>query len=232
MRHGRRRMFPERLRDYGQVCAHPKPLLRVGEGDDCVAEMKIGFMGGSFDPVHFGHLVAAQDAYERGGLDRLVFVPAAQAPLKPGNVQASAEARLGMLRSAIEGDSRFEISDYEVRRGGVSYTIDTVRHMREQFPGDELAWVIGADQVDRLHLWREIEELVKQVEFIVLARPGWAVARPADIPGLRLRWCEGHLVEISSTEVRERVRAGLPVDYLIPHKTVEYLRETGLYRAT
>ncbi len=194
--------------------------------------MKIGFMGGSFDPVHFGHLVAAQDAYERGGLDRLVFVPAAQAPLKSGLVRASAEARLAMLRAAISDDSRFTISDYEVRRGGVSYTIDTVRHFRGQFAGEELAWVIGADQVDRLHMWRDIEELVTLVEFIVLARPGWAKAQRKDIPGLRLSWCEGHLIGISSTEVRERVKAGRPVDYLIPHKTVEYIRETALYLPT
>ena len=191
--------------------------------------MKIGFMGGSFDPVHFGHLIAAQDAYERGGLDRLVFVPAAQAPLKPGSVQASAEERLAMLRAAVAGDVRFEISDYEVRKGGVSYTIDTVRHLRVQFPGDELGWVIGADQLDRLHLWREIGELVRLVEFIVLARPGWDAGERPAIPGLRLRVCEGHRIELSSTEVRDRVRAGLPVDAMIPHKTVEYIRETGLY---
>jgi nicotinate-nucleotide adenylyltransferase len=202
--------------------------------------MKIGFMGGSFDPVHLGHLVAAQDALERGGLDRLVFMPAAQAALKPGAVQASAEARLGMLRAAVEGvggaggeagKGRFAVSDFEVRKGGVSYTIETVRAMRAEFPGDELAWVIGADQVERLHLWREIGELVRLVEFVALARPGWAKVMRQDIPGLRLRWCEGHLVEISSTEVRERVRAGLPVEWMIPHKTVEYIRENGLYRA-
>jgi nicotinate-nucleotide adenylyltransferase len=193
--------------------------------------MKIGFMGGSFDPVHFGHLVAAQDALERGKLDRLVFVPAAQAPLKPGVVQAPAEARLGMLRAALDGDARFEVSDYEMWKGGMSYTIDTVRHLRECHPGDELAWVIGADQVERLHLWREIDELVTLVEFIVLARPGWEVCHRTDIPRLRLRWCEGHLVEFSSTEIRERVRAGRPVDFMIPHKTIEYMQETGLYRA-
>jgi nicotinate-nucleotide adenylyltransferase len=198
--------------------------------------MKIGFMGGSFDPVHCGHLIAAQDALERGGLDRLVFMPAAQAALKPGAVQASAEARLGMLRAAVagvgvaDGGGRFAVSDFEVRKGGVSYTIETVRAMRAEFPRDELAWVIGADQVERLHQWREIGELVRRVEFVALARPGWAKVERTDIPGLRLRWCEGHLVEISSTEVRERVRAGLPVDWMIPHKTVEYIRENGLYR--
>jgi nicotinate-nucleotide adenylyltransferase len=193
--------------------------------------MKIGFMGGSFDPVHFGHLIAAQDALERGGLDRLVFMPAAQAALKPGVVQATAEARLGMLRAAVGDDARFEVSDFEVKKGGVSYTIETVRAMRVRFPDDELAWVIGADQVERLHQWQEIGELVKLVEFVALARPGWAKGEQMDIPGLRLRWCEGHDIEISSTEVRERVRAGLPVDWMIPHKTVEYVRENGLYRA-
>lgn len=193
--------------------------------------MKIGFMGGSFDPVHFGHLIAAQDALERGGLDRVVFVPASQAPLKPGVVQVSAEARLAMVRAAVAGHARFDVSDHEVRKGGVSYTIDTVLAMRVEFPDAELAWVIGADQVERLHLWRDIGELVKQVEFIVLARPGWKAVERVDIPGLRLRWCEGHQVELSSTEVRERVRAGLPVDFMIPHKTVEYIRENGLYRA-
>jgi nicotinate-nucleotide adenylyltransferase len=202
--------------------------------------MKIGFMGGSFDPVHFGHLVAAQDALERGGLDRLVFMPVAQAALKAGAVQASAEARLGMLRAAVEGvegaggeagKGRFAVSDFEVRKGGVSYTIETVRAMRAELHGDELAWVIGADQVERLHQWREIGELAGLVEFVALARPGWAKVMRTDIPGLRLRWCEGHLVEISSTEVRERVRAGLPVEWMIPHKTVEYIRENGLYRS-
>ncbi len=194
--------------------------------------MKIGFMGGSFDPVHFGHLVAAQDAYEHGGLDRLVFVPAAQAPLKAGAVKASAEARLAMLRAALGDDTRFEISDHEVRKGGVSYTIDTVRHFGAEFPGAELAWVIGADQVAQLERWREIAELAGRVEFIVLGRPGWEGRRVPEIPALRLTWCEGHRIELSSTEIRARVAAGLPVDYMIPHKTVEYVRENGLYRGT
>lgn len=172
----------------------------------------------------------AQDALEHAGLDRLVFVPAAQAPLKPGAVQASAENRLAMLQSAVGDDPRFEVSDYELRAGGISYTIDTVRHFCTRFPSDTLYWIIGADQPARLHLWREIDELAKRVEFIVLGRPGYPWVERADIPGLRLQRCAGHLVDISSTELRERIRAGLPVDYFLPHKTVEYIRKTGLYR--
>jgi len=174
--------------------------------------------------------MAAQDALERGGLDRLIFVPAAQAPLKPGEVQASAQHRLAMLQSALEGDVRFGISDHELQRGGTSYTIDTARHFRTQFPDDELCWIIGADQLAGLHCWKEIGSLVELVTFVVLARPGHESVEPADIPGLRLRYCEGHLLELSSTEIRERVRRGLPLDYFMPHKTIEYVRETGLYR--
>ncbi len=194
--------------------------------------MKIGFMGGSFDPVHFGHLLAAQDAYERAGLDRLVFVPAAQAPLKPDVVQAPAEARLAMVRAAVAGDERFEVCDYEVRQGGFNYTIDTVRFLETQYPGAELYWVIGADQVAQLGKWGEIGELAQKVTFIALARPGWTGGADAAIAGLgvRLQWCEGHQVELSSTEVRQRVARGLPIDYMIPHKTVEYIRENALYR--
>ena len=194
--------------------------------------MKIGFMGGSFDPVHFGHLLAAQDAYEQAGLDRLVWVPAAQAPLKPGTPQASAEARLAMVRAAVEGDERFAVCDYEVRRGGVNYTIDTVRYLETQYPGAELCWVIGADQVAQLNKWGEIGELAQKVTFIALARPGWTGSHDAVIAGLgvRLQWCEGHQVELSSTEVRQRVARGLPIDFMIPHKTVEYIRENSLYR--
>ena len=135
--------------------------------------------------MHFGHLLAAQDAYEQHRLDRLIFVPAAQAPLKPNDVQSSATDRLAMLRSAIEWDRRFEISDVELLRGGVSYTIDSARHFRALYPHDELYWIIGGDQLPKLHLWREIGELAKLVEFIFLERPGFPVKAAPDIPGLR-----------------------------------------------
>lgn len=192
--------------------------------------MKIGFLGGSFDPVHFGHLIAAQDAFEQHGLDRLVLVPAAQAPLKPGDARCPAADRLAMVRAAVEWDHRFEVSDYELRKGGVSYTIDSARHFRAQCPGDRLFWIIGGDQLPRLHLWREIEDLVRLVEFIFLERPGHPMKARPEIPGLRLHRCNGHLVEISSTELRDRVRKGLSLDYFVPHKAIVQIQEKGLYR--
>ena len=191
--------------------------------------VKIGLLGGSFDPVHFGHLIAAQDAYEQHQLDRLIFVPAAQAPLKPEDVRTTSDERLEMLRAAVGWDRRFELSDYELRRGGVSYTIDSARHFRALYPNDRLFWIIGGDQLPKLHLWKEIEELANLVEFIFLERPGHPVRATPMIPQLRLHRCDGHLVEISSTELRARIRKGLSLDYFVPHKTIVYIKENRLY---
>jgi len=195
-----------------------------------VTGLKIGFLGGSFDPVHFGHLLAAQDAYEQCKLDRLIFVPAAQAPLKPQDVQSSAVDRLTMLRAAIESDPRFEISDVELQRGGVSYTIDSARHFRALFPGDQLFWIIGADQLPRMNLWKEAAELAQLIEFIFFERPGHPVQRTPDIAGLRLHRCDGHLIEVSSSELRQRRRQGLSLHYFCPQGVISQIEARNLYR--
>jgi nicotinate-nucleotide adenylyltransferase len=192
--------------------------------------MKIGFLGGSFDPVHFGHLIAAQDVLEQFHLDRLFLVPAAQAPLKPNDVQSSPEDRLAMLRSATEWDRRLELSDYELRKGGISYTIDSVRHFRSQFPKDELYWIIGGDQLPLLHKWKNIEELARLIEFIFLERPKHPTKPHEEIPGLRLHRCDGHLIEISSSELRARVQRGLSLHYFCPQKVIAYIDAKKLYR--
>ena len=160
--------------------------------------------------------MAAQDAYEQHKLDRLILVPAAQAPLKPHEVQSSSEARLAMLRAAVEWDRRFEISDVELRRGGVSYTIDSARYFRALYPHDELYWIIGGDQLPKLHLWKDINELVGLMEFIFLERPSFQVRAHPEIPGLRLHRCDGHLLAIN----------------FVPHKAIVYIKEKGLYRVS
>ncbi|MGA7723791.1 MAG: nicotinate-nucleotide adenylyltransferase [Opitutaceae bacterium] len=192
--------------------------------------MKIGFLGGTFDPIHFGHLLAAQDAFEQHKLDRLIIVPAAQAPLKPNETQSTSADRLAMVRAATEWDTRFEVSDFELSKGGVSFTIDSARHFRALYPNDELFWVIGGDQLPKLHLWKDIESLAAIVQFIFLERPGYPVKAAPDVPGLRLHRCDGHLLAISSTELRDRTRRGLSLDYFVPHKAIVYIREKGLYR--
>jgi len=208
---------------------HPpdgKPAARRRAG----ARMKIGFLGGSFDPVHFGHLIAAQDVLEQFHLDRLFLVPAAQAPLKPNDVQSSIEDRLVMLRAATEWDRRLEISDYELRKGGISYTIDSVRHFKAQFPEDELFWIVGGDQLPLLHKWKNINELVRLVEFIFLERPKHPVKPHVEIDGLRLHRCDGHLIEISSSQLRERAKNGLSLHYFCPQKVIAYIESRKLYR--
>ncbi len=192
--------------------------------------MKIGFLGGSFDPVHFGHLIAAQDVYEQYHFDRLFLVPAAQAPLKAQDMQSVTEDRLAMLRAACEWDHRLEIADYELNKGGVSYTIDSVRHFRQQFPHDELFWIIGGDQLPLLHKWKDISQLAAMVEFIFLERPGHPSKPHTDITGLRLHRCDGHLIEISSIELRQRVRQGRSLNYFCPQKVIAYIESKKLYR--
>jgi nicotinate-nucleotide adenylyltransferase len=195
-----------------------------------LAGVKIGFLGGSFDPVHFGHLVAARDACEHCGLDRVILVPAARAPLKSRAATASPADRLAMLRAAVAAEPRFSVSDHELRRGGVSFTIDTVRHFAAEFPGAQLFWIIGADQVARLPRWKDIAVLTRLVEFAVVGRPGFVLRRPRGLPGLRLHRCPGYRLDLSSTALRARARRGLPLAWLTPHKTVVYLQRKRLYR--
>lgn len=192
--------------------------------------MKIGLMGGSFDPVHFGHLIAAQDVLEQFALDRMILMPAAQAPLKPNEVQATAADRLAMLWAAITGEPRMEISEYELTKGGISYTIDTVRHFRAMYPDDELYWVIGGDQLPLLSKWKEISELVKLIEFVFLERPGYSAGPLREIPGLVLHRGKGHLIEISSTELRDRVGRGGSLNHFTPQKVIAYIGDKMLYR--
>ncbi len=174
--------------------------------------------------------MAAQDAYEQYGLDKVVFVPAAQAPLKPHDVQSATTDRLAMLQAATEWDSRFEVSDFELKQGGINYTIESVNHFLKLYPNDKLYWIIGGDQLPKLNLWNSIEGLAKLIEFIFLERPGHPVRAHPDIPGLRLHRCDGHLLAISSTELRARVRRNLSLDYFVPHKAIVYIREHALYR--
>lgn len=192
--------------------------------------MKIGLLGGSFDPIHVGHLVIAQDALEGAGLDRVVFVPAAVSPLKGRELTATPAQRLELVRRAIEGESRFGLDDLELRRGGTSFTIDTVRALAPQHPGAELCWIIGADQVGRLPEWKEINELARRVTFVLLARPGVPEVPAPAIAGLQLRRVPGHEVAISSSELRERISRGLPWRAFVPLKVAEFIEAQSLYR--
>jgi nicotinate-nucleotide adenylyltransferase len=189
--------------------------------------MKLGLFGGSFDPVHLGHLLAAQAAVEELGLDRLYFIPAAQSPFKPENQPAPAPARLQLLRLALAGKMNCEIDDQEIQRSGVSYTIETVRDYVKRFPRAELFYLIGADHAAKLNAWRAAGELAKLAEFVALPRPGGTTA--AFPQPFRGRTLKGFPLAVSSSEIRVRVKVGLPIELLVPPAVAEAIRATKLY---
>jgi len=189
--------------------------------------VKIGLLGGSFDPVHLGHLLVARAAREELGLDRVCFIPAAQSPFKPAATPAPAPERLRLLRLALAGETGTEIDDLEIRRGGVSYTVDTLRHYAEKYPGAEFFYIIGADQTAQLPRWREAGELARLAQFVVAPRPGEG---PAEVPPpFRGRALRGFALAVSSSEIRARVKAGLPVTGLTPAVVAEAIANNRLY---
>jgi nicotinate-nucleotide adenylyltransferase len=191
--------------------------------------LKLGFFGGSFDPVHLGHLIAAQDAHEQLELDSLFFVPAAQAPLRDANVHASAADRVALLERALAGDSRFQILDWEIERGGVSYTFDTVARARCEFPNATLIWIIGEDQVAKLPGWHRLDELCAMTDFAFLQRPGHTLPSIPDLPNLRLHRLISHQVELSSSEIRQRTLENRPLRFLLPDPVIEYIQQRSLF---
>lgn len=189
---------------------------------------RIGLFGGSFDPVHIGHLLVAQAACEELSLGRLFFIPAAQSPFKPTSEPASPEVRLRMLRLALAGKSNYEIDEQETQRGGVSFTIDTVRDYTARFPGAELFYLIGADHVATLPKWRAAEELARLLQFVVIPRPG-ETPTPAP-PPFRVQALGGWPLKLSSSQIRSRVKAGQTVDHLVPFGVAEVIEQSQLYR--
>lgn len=197
---------------------------------------KIGVYGGTFDPPHVGHLIVAGDACEALGLDRLLFVPSAVPPHKRHSVEATAEVRMEMVSAAVGGDERFEVSDLELRRHGPSYTVDTLRTLRERYPGAELYLLVGADVVPDLPTWRAPEEIFRLARLAVLARAGdvgehggeGASEGRGPIPFVRVPVTR---VDVSATEVRRRAREGRPIRYLVTDPVRAIIEREGLYRA-
>jgi nicotinate-nucleotide adenylyltransferase len=187
----------------------------------------IGLFGGSFDPVHLGHLLVAQAAVEELGLDRLFFIPAAQSPFKPDDKPAPAAERLRLLRLALAGKTNYEVDEQEIRRGGVSYSVETLRDYARRFPKAELFYLIGVDNVAKLNEWREADELAKLAEFVALPRPGES---PVNFPTpFRGRTLKGFPLGVSSSQVRARIKAGFPVDHLVPLFVAEAIYSARLY---
>jgi nicotinate-nucleotide adenylyltransferase len=189
--------------------------------------MRIGLYGGSFDPVHIGHVLVAQAAREEVQLDRIFFIPAAQSPFKPGSALSPDAIRLQMLRLALAGLTYCEVDPQELSRGGVSYSIDTVRNYVQRFSGAELFYLIGADHVAQLPKWRDASELAQRVTFLMIPRPG---EKPIESPPpFKVQRLAGFQIGVSASQIRERVRQKLPVDLLVGAPVAETIRHNDLY---
>ena len=188
--------------------------------------LRLGVYGGTFDPVHHGHLLLARDTLEQLRLDAVLFVPCGQSPLKTRKPRATAPRRLAMLRLALKGNPRFWLTRCELNRPAPSYAYDTALEIREAFPRAELFWLIGADQLADLDRWHRPDDLRRLVTFVLLPR-GETDAPGA--PGAVLSLPRPRRVDISATEIRHRVKSRLPIDHLVPAPIAAYIKRHGLY---
>jgi nicotinate-nucleotide adenylyltransferase len=194
--------------------------------------VRLAIFGGSFDPPHVGHLLAAEDAFEQLSLDRIVFVPAATQPLKIGRASATAEQRLAMVSLMVDGDARFEVSTVEVERAGLSFTVDTLIHFAAEYPAAERFLLAGADVLATFAQWREPERILQHARLAVLEREGEGrgPALPAGAAARAIVRLPTRRVDVSSTEIRERVRSGKPIRGFVTDSVAAYIARGGLYR--
>jgi len=198
--------------------------------------VRLGVLGGTFDPVHTGHLVLAEQAREQLRLDRVLWVPAGDPWRKAGEPVSPAEDRLVMVRLAIEGNDGFEVSTTELDRAGPTYTLDTLQQLRGEYAAEELFFLLGLDALADLPNWHKPAELIR-LALLGVARRGDEQPRSAELerqmPGLeeRVRWVEMPRLDISGTELRRRASEGRSLRYLVPPAVASYVREHGLYRS-
>ncbi|MCG3138992.1 MAG: Nicotinate-nucleotide adenylyltransferase [Phycisphaerae bacterium] len=201
---------------------------------------RVGLYGGTFDPIHHGHLIVARSVREQLALDRLVFIPAAHPPHKLAAARTPFDHRVQMIRLAIADEPAFDVDECESRRPGPSYTYDTVQHFRNMLAADaELFWLIGADSFGDLPGWYRIADLVSACQLITVSRPGWEpefaplqnVLTPSALQRLRNGILTTPRVEISATDIRRRVAAGRSIRYLVPEATAVYITTRQLYLA-
>jgi nicotinate-nucleotide adenylyltransferase len=202
---------------------------------------KIGIMGGTFNPIHNGHLVTAQEALSQFDLDRVIFIPTGNPPHKTGQEIADSEDRYIMTVIATSSNSNFFVSRIEIDRGKKSYTIDTVRQLRKKYgKGSSLYFITGADAILEILTWKNTDEIISLCKFIAATRPGYDMTRIEDLKkklfsGDESSYKKIYVMEIpalsiSSTDIRNRVRSGRPIDYLVPEGVCNYILKHGLYK--
>ncbi|MDO5494689.1 MAG: nicotinate-nucleotide adenylyltransferase [bacterium] len=189
---------------------------------------RIGVMGGTFDPIHHGHLVAASEVQDVFGLDEVIFVPTGAQPFKLDRDVTSAEHRYLMTVVATASNKRFNVSRVEIERPGTTYTIDTLRELRELYPDGDLYFITGADALNQIITWKDSEELFELAHFVGVTRPGHEFSAD-ELPEEGVSLLEVPAMAISSTDCRQRVAAGKPVWYLVPDGVVQYIDKHSLY---
>ena len=199
--------------------------------------MRIGILGGSFNPPHLGHLVMAQEAHAQLGLDKVVLMPVASPPHKRLEDDPGPEARFELCRLAVAKDERFEVSRLELDRGGPSYTVDTLALLGESLPGHELVLILGADQASALASWHEPERVLSLARIAVASREGMereaVVRRLHALPGHeRVEFFDMPRIDVSSSLIRSRVAEGLPIRYLVPEGVAEEIESRGLFTSS
>lgn len=195
--------------------------------------MRLAIFGGSFDPPHVGHLLAATDAYEQLALDRIILVPAATQPLKVGRTVASAEQRVAMARLLVEHDPRFDVSTVEVDRGGLSFTVDTLTYFAELHPTAERYLLVGADVLGSFAQWREPKRVLALARLVLLERqrdPQVATPDALGAKGVDVVHLPTRRVDISSTEIRDRVRSGRSIRGFVTESVAAFIERGGVYR--
>ena len=195
-----------------------------------IKKSRIGILGGSFDPVHCGHCAIAQMALEHFSLEKVYFIPAFIPPHKTGSVSASAGHRLGMLKTAVRENRSFQVWDGEVRRKGVSFTVDTLKQFRKRYPSAEFYFIIGSDNIRQIRTWREYETILGMVTLCVTRRPGWSLRIPEELSDTRIAFFPSPMWGISSTLIREYLAQNLSCRYLVPSAVLDYIRRHRLYR--
>ncbi|MBL7151872.1 MAG: nicotinate-nucleotide adenylyltransferase [Candidatus Omnitrophica bacterium] len=188
--------------------------------------MKVGILGGTFNPIHNGHLILAEECLKKLGLEKVIFVPTHLAPHKDNSDVTEAADRLTMVKMAITANLNFTVSDVEIARGGYSYTIDTIRELKKRYPGDDLYFIAGSDLLKYLDDWKDLNEIIKMVKFIVATRPGYPLE---SIPSY-IQTAAIDAADISGYRIRCLIKEGSPFQDLLPPAVFDYISKKGLYK--
>lgn len=196
----------------------------------------LGIMGGTFDPIHYGHLIAAECARVEYALERVIFVPAKTPPHKDAAGILDGDDRYFMVKIAVKDNPAFEVSDLELKRGGISYTVDTVRHFQSQYPGIDIYFIMGLDSLLIIDTWKDVDQILSICRFIVVTRPGYNMDNDEELKAKlprdlweRLFFMQIPGLDISSSDIRYRIGAGKPIKYMLPPEVESYIRKNRIY---